>query len=513
MDLGKLFKRGKTGNGNGNGGGEGGATATSGSGPNRDPRKARKFFEHAQTVADARNFDYAIEMYINGFRHDPDNMNKHEALLDVARRRKVAGGKPAGISERAPWKSGGSDPLDKMLHAERLWAMNPIDPYLMKDVMKHAVEADKVNPDLNLAEVAYWIGSLSLETNATGKGDKKLYLELRDLFREIRTYDKAVEACRRALIQDPNNHELAKDLKELEAENMMQKGGYEGAKVEAGGFRNKVRDADKQRALEQEDMITKTATAADEIIKRRRAELDEDPQDLDRVVKLVDALVARETPESEKEAIDLLKQAWEESGQYRYKVRIGDIQMKQFTRQGRQLKGELQQNPNDVEIKHRIEELRKKQLEFELREFHDRVKNYPTDMSLRFELGKRLYSAGQVDDAIGAFQQAKADPKQRSASHMYLGSCYLHKGWHDEAIETLNEGIANHPVDDDRLGMDMRYLLMESLFQSAERSNDVERAREAQKVASKILQTNINYRDIRQWVDKIKALIEKLNGK
>src|SRR5690606_12048894 len=118
--------------------------------------------------------------------------------------------------------------------------------------------------------------------------------------------------------------------------------------------RNFVRDAEKQKALEQEDMISKTASAADQIIKRRRAEFDEDPQDLDRLSKLVDALVARESPESEKEAMDLLRQAWEESGQYRYKVRIGDIQMKQFNRQVRQLRGQLQATPDDAEIKDRL---------------------------------------------------------------------------------------------------------------------------------------------------------------
>ncbi|MEM6853880.1 MAG: hypothetical protein AAF593_05675, partial [Planctomycetota bacterium] len=77
-----------------NGGGE---AAASGPSFPRDPRKARKFFDHAETVAEAKNYDYAIEMYINGLRHDPDNMTRHEELLDVAKRRKVGGGKKAGL--------------------------------------------------------------------------------------------------------------------------------------------------------------------------------------------------------------------------------------------------------------------------------------------------------------------------------------------------------------------------------------------------------------------------------
>lgn len=506
MDFKKLFK-GKGGGGNGS---DGGSAAQGGADTfHRDPRKARRFFEHAQTVADARNYDYAIECYVNGLRHDPDNINKHEALREVSLKRKVGGGKPPGMGER--FKSGGPTSIDRMLHAERLWSMDPVNVKFMRDVMKHAVDADQQNDDLNLAEVAYWVGTLLIDANAQGKNDKGLFVEAKDLFVEIGAYDKAVEACRRALAQDPNNADLIHDLKNLEAENTMQKGGYSGAKVQEGGFRNFVRDADKQRALEQEDMISKTGSAAEDIIARRRAEFDEDPQDMDRRIKLVDALLARETPETEKEAIELLRQAWEETGQYRYKVRIGDIQMKQYNRVLRQLKARVQEHPDDEEAKQKYRDGQRKQLEFELKEFTDRVKNYPTDMGLRFELGKRLYQAGKLDEAIGAFQQAKADPKQRAAAHMFLGSCYLQKTWYDEAIETLTEGIENYPTDDDRLALDMRYLLMDALEKSAEKNKNVDQAREANKVASKILQTNINYRDIRQRIDKIKALVDTLS--
>ena len=58
-----------------------------GDGFKRDARKARRFFEHAETTADARNYDYAIDCYVNGLRHDPDNMAQHEALYEVAKRR------------------------------------------------------------------------------------------------------------------------------------------------------------------------------------------------------------------------------------------------------------------------------------------------------------------------------------------------------------------------------------------------------------------------------------------
>lgn len=469
-----------------------------------DARKAQRFFEHAQTVADTRNYDYAIDCYINGLRHDPDNIRKHMDLFDVAKRRKVGGGKPAGFGEKL--KGGGKGPLDKMLQAETLLAKNPTDVSLMVEFMARTVEADAAMPeDVNLAEVALWIGGEALAWNQQTKNDKKLYLRLVDLFEAIGAFDKAVEACRRALAQDPGNAALTQKLKDLEAERTMQEGGY------GKNFRASIKDADAQRATEEETRVVKTEDAIDRMIERRRTEYNDDPTDLDKMQKLVEALVQKQSKESEAEAIRLLKEAWEATGQYRFRVRIGDIQMRQIARHLRSLQAKLKQNPADAELRAQFTEAARKQIAFELGEFTDRVKNYPTDMSLRYELGRRLFLAGKIDEAISAFQQAKSDPKRRAAAHEYLGRCYIHQGWHEEAIDTLREGIEAHPLNDDKLAMDLRYLLMDALEAAARRTRSIEQAREAQKIGSQILQTNINFRDIRDRVEKIRAFVDELS--
>lgn len=480
----------------------------------RDPRKARRFFEHAQTVADARNYDYAIELYINGFKHDPDNMAKHEALRDVSLRRKVAGGKPAGFTEKL--KSGGSTPIEKMLHAEMLWAKDPLNVKHMRDVMTHAVDADEAEPDLHLGEIVYWVGGFLLEMNGQQKKpDKGIYTQARDLFMRVGAYDKAVEACKLALRLTPNDDKLLAQLKDLEAERTMQEGGYGAGepKAEEGGFRRFVKDADKQRALDQDDRISKTASAIDETIARRRAEYEETPEDVDKLQKLVDALLQKDTEESENEAIQLLQQAWEQHGQYRHKLRVGDIRLKQLNRRYKQLKAEYDKNPSDAEAKKTLEEFIRRRMTFELQEFTERVKNYPTDMGLRFELGRRLYQARQYDEAIGAFQQAKADFKFRAPSLEYLGRCYVTKEWYEEAIDTLRQGIETHPSKDDRLGLELRYLLMDALEKSARKDNNVEQAKEAREIASQIVQTNISYRDISDRLNTLRTLADELQQK
>lgn len=482
-----------------------------GSGFQPDPRKARRFFEHAETVADARNYDYAIECYVNGLKHDPDNLPKHEALRDVALRRKVAGGKPAPLTERL--KPGGSTPLERMLHAEMLWAKDPLNLKLMLTAMQRAAEANEVE-EANIGEVVYWIGGLVLEFNSqAAKPDKKAFIQARDLFAQVGAFDRAVEACKYAVRMDQNNTKLLQDLKDLEAERTMQKSGYgAGQKVEEGGFRNAVRDADKQRALEQDSAIHKTASVIDQTIARRRSELEEDPQDPAKLEKLAEALLQSNEAAAQEEALTLLNQAWDQSGQYRYKVRLGDIKIKQFNNQLRAAKAALDANASDPQARKALEEVLKNKLVFELQEFNERVKHYPTDMALRCELGKRYYQAKNFDEAIGSFQQAKADARQRVVAHQYLGSCYVAKGWFEEAIDTLRQGIEAHKVGDDRMGMDLRYLLMDALERAARKGNNAEQAREAQKIASQILQANINYRDIRDRMEKIRSLVDELQG-
>lgn len=70
--------------------------------------------------------------------------------------------------------------------------------------------------------------------------------------------------------------------------------------------------------------------------------------------------------------------------------------------------------------------------------------------------------------------------------------------------------MKDHPLEDDDQGLELRYGLMDALEKSAAKSRNLELAQEAQKIASKILQTNIKFRDIRTRLDGIRKLAEEL---
>lgn len=90
----------------------------------RGRNRAKVFFARARTVADTGNFEYAIEMYIQGLKIDPENIPAHQELREISLKRKAAGGRDMGMMERMKLPKGGGD-KQTMLNAERLLAHDP----------------------------------------------------------------------------------------------------------------------------------------------------------------------------------------------------------------------------------------------------------------------------------------------------------------------------------------------------------------------------------------------------
>ncbi|MCX5658492.1 MAG: hypothetical protein NTW19_02070 [Planctomycetota bacterium] len=484
--------------------------------PKPDPKKAYAWFERGKTMADANQHDYAIECYINGLAIDPDNIIQHEALLEVAKRRKVSGGKPATMMEKI--KGGGRDPIDRFLQAERLWAKEPLNKALMIAAMERAVEVDQVRDDLHMGEVANWIGELLLDQNQYDKAMTKADLvKLRDLFQAIMVYPKAIDACRRALSMDRLNPELNAALKNLEAEKTLHDGNFNqmGDKDKnKGGFRDFVKDQSKQTELERQDRSsTRTESDTDALIETRRTELEADPSDPIRLSKLATVLAEKETDETQEEAIKLYKQLFAKTEQHVYKSEAGRVRIKMLGRHARNARREADLKPNDAKAAQAYQDKYRALRQFELDEFTERVKAYPSDMDARFRMGELLYIFKKYEEAIAAFQTTRLAPKYRPQSCEYLGRCFLTQGWADEAIQALRDGIESYNRSDDKLGLDLRFRLMAALEASARKNRDLEMAREAVKWGSQVLQANINHRDIKARMEALRKLITQLQSK
>jgi tetratricopeptide (TPR) repeat protein len=210
--------------------------------------KARVFFERARKVAETSNFDYAIEMYLEGLRCVPDDVEHgHQQLHELALLREVRGGKKPSIVEKVKFLRG-KNALERMFNAEYLFAKSPDYLPYAEAILKAAVEGD-------YRQTGKWIADLIFQANnAASKPSFQRYILLKDSYAAIGQYDRAVAACQHAARLRPEDGELADEFKKLSAELAVARGKYD----QEGDFRKSIKDREAQEKLQAQQSVVKT---------------------------------------------------------------------------------------------------------------------------------------------------------------------------------------------------------------------------------------------------------------
>jgi len=438
--------------------------------------KGKAFFDRADQVAGTGNWDFAIEMYLEGIRREPGNIERgHQPLREVSLKRKAQGGKPAGLLESLKRRSG-KDPVESLANAEYLLAKDPGSSRHMIQVLKAAQALEQV-------ELIDWIGKILLDAQRQGKPHLGTLLLLTHAFHDIEEYGSAIAACEMARQLSPKDQTLVESLNELSAKYTIKKGKYD----QEGDFTKGVKDLEGQQELIQKDAMVKGGDFLRRQIEIARASYLETPDQTGKINALVDALLKTQDDGDENEAIDVLTKAHKALGAYQFKMRIGDIRIRQMTRRYRKL---LEAGDKAAAMEHA-----KNQLAFELAEYADRAANYPTDLSIKFELGKRQFLAGKYDDAIGTLQQAQRDPRRHVPALNYLGQAFAKKQWHREAAETYERALQTEMPEERK--KDIYY----NLGDTYEKMDELAKA---QDMFSELAQLDFNYRDVRDRLDRVR---------
>jgi TolA-binding protein len=453
---------------------------------NAGPGKGAAFFERADEVAETSNWEFAIQLYLEGIQREPGNVTRgHQKLREASLRRKLAGGKPAGMMDRLSHRPG-KDPLVNLINAEYLLAKDPGSVAYMEHVFK-AAQA------LELNEVVLWISLIMLDSQRkTTKPSNRILLLLVGTYNSLEEYGCALEACRLAREVAPQDESLSQMHAELSAKFTIKRGKYD----QDGDFVKSVKDIEKQKELIQKDSLFQDASYLEQQIGKARADYLAGPTEPGKINALVDALLKIEDDAHENPAVEVLTRALKDTGAYQFKMRMGDIRIRQMERRRRQLQAAGDQAGT--------EELAKRQLEFELEEYAERCVNYPTDFSMKFELGVRQFKAGKYDDAIASFQHARRDPRRQLQALTYLGQAFAKKGWLPEAAQTLEQAFEYELTENQAVAL--RYALGEVLEQMGQLPRALEQF-------SKVAQTDFTYMDVRNRVETIrKKLAEGQTG-
>jgi tetratricopeptide (TPR) repeat protein len=275
----------------------------------------------------------------------------------------------------------------------------------------------------------------------------------------------------------------------MSAKEAIQKGKYE---QDDRKFTDNIKDAAKQHDLLQKDSMTQRRDYLEQQVKKTRHEYEANPTVQGKIHALVDALLKFETTEAEAEAIAVLERAFKDTRAYQHKLRIGDVRIRQMSREYSRLK-DAGDTAGATEQAHR-------QLDFEIAEFVERVENYPTDLTMRYELGRRYLIGGRFDEAIPLLQEAQRDARRHVSALNYLGQAFVGRNMLPEACDTYQRALRAELTED--AVKKIRYNLGDVL----ERIGDFEKAQEE---FSLVAQIDYNYKDVRTRLDRIRAEIEK----
>ena len=456
-----------------------------------DKTKAGKWFSRARELGDKRQFDYAIEYYVNGLEFWPNAVEDAcKPLHGCGVARRQLGGKKPGLKDTMKRSMNDKDPKRALLNAAWLFGHDP-------DNADYAEGIAKAASKLRAEEVAVWAAGVCKKAlDGAKKVNPKQLQNLTNLYEElgdryaarsevslaVETYQSGVDVLNSWRRRVPKDRNIDNAVRDLSTKLTIVRGKYQ----DGDSYRDSIVDQEDQKDLHDMQESKQADDRVESLIDKAEAAYREDPNSPGNLNQLIDLLTRREIKEDETRAIRILMARFGDTETYRHKHQADDIRMKQLKRSVRLAK---KADDQEAHKKAHVASLR-----YDLGVFKERVERYPTDNRVKYEFGVRLFSAGRFDDAIPIFQAARADLKNRAACGMYLGRCFYRKGYQPQAISALETALSNYEFSDDDMAKAMLYWL----GRSQEASGAAEVARETY---GKILQLDYNYKDVRAKLD------------
>jgi len=450
--------------------------------------KAVAFFKRAEEVAATDSFDYAIEMYLDGLRLSPDELESgHIPLRHMALVRQGKGGKKPSMVEKVKHR-GGKSPLEEMLNAEFLLAKDPDHLPYAESMLKACVAG-------SCSRTAEWIAQLIFDANnASRKPSKAIYMLLKDCYCELELFEKAAAACRHAIEIDARDSQLQNELMDITANMTVKKGKY----GQGGDFRGSILDREKQQKLHDQQKFVKTADFRADAIADAREVFAAAPKSPVAIIKLADALAGLDSENNWAEADEILEKAYADSGDFTFKRHQSQLRIKRLRSKLHYAKTAATAEPDNEQLKHDYKMIHKQLEAAELSHYGDCVQNYPTDLRMKYEYGSSLLKNKQYDQAIPLLQQAQRDPAYKLLAMNKVGLCFLLKGWTNDAIDVFGAAIENCDLKDSEIGKELQYNLARSHEQA-------EQADKALDIYRKLAQFDFGYKDVAKRIEKLRS--------
>lgn len=452
---------------------------------NEISRDARTLYSKANEAAQRENTDYAIALYNQVLEKEPGFFECRKALRGEQFKKAGSGRgffkKMLSGAGSSPLIAKGqyalrSDPANALVIGEQILNSDPNSSGGHRII----VEAAKA---LELHKTAV----LSYETLIKNSPkDKNLAIEFALACADAGDTKPGEKALMDLLRDHPTDGELNQALKDLSARKTLGEGGYGALESGKGSYRDVLKNKDEAVMLEQQNKIVKSEDRTETLIKEYETRLQSEPNNLKVVRSLAELYTDKKQFDKAFALYDQVKNS-EMGNDPSLEQAIAKAKVKQFDFQIEQI------NPFAPDQAAQVEQLKAAKLEYQVSDCQKRVERYPTDNSIRFEMGALYYQTGKYSEAIQEFQKAQQNPHKRVAAMVYLAKCYSQKKMYDFAARTLQNAIKEKLVFDDEK-KDMTYNLG-TVFESMGKKD------EALEQFKLIYEIDSSYRDVAAKVE------------
>jgi tetratricopeptide (TPR) repeat protein len=441
-----------------------------------------KHLEKAAEAVKRRNYPFAVKLYGQLCALQPDNGAARQGLRNALYKKAeqkptpkvfaLLGGGVHLLSASIARMTGNHNGAVKAL--ERYLAFDPLDESANLRLGDSLIKAGHRRSALAVYKAYAEQQPRCLEASRAAGA----------LLQEAGEIEEALAMYEQALRVDPRDQESLRAKKNLAAESALKSSKIESAK----SSRELIKDKGAQKKLEKADRLQLTAEEIAEELEELEAKLADNPDDVATLKRLAQVHEMNKDPQS---ALDCLERAAvlmpddHELGDRAADLRTA-LQEKRIAEAEARGDGAAAAQMRKVLAEQQIGTLRR------------RVERQPTDLGLRFALGKALLATGANDEAIAELQQAVRDPRHKAEALLALGRAFRNKGLADLArgqLEKAHEACAGR---DARLEKDVLY----ELGLVAEESDDVASALDWYK---RILEQDIGFRDVAQKVEELAA--------
>lgn len=383
-------------------------------------RLAGECFRKGNEAMQAENWDFAVKMYGQSVTFVPENLMYRQVLRGSERKKYKGNGTGAGkiaklglikvrtrikkarMSKEIDWEKIAKAAEDGLL-------VNPWDAHLN-------FELGVACRELGCNEIARF----ALEDAVKNEADNKDYIRtLAALLQGLGEYSASRTLWERVYKLDPTDGEARSKMTHVDAESVMDRGGYEKAD-NTRDVKQTAYDLDRPQQSKMPESADGPGVSAEADIQRA---IRKDETNPDNYVKLA-ALYKSEKRYDE--ATSTLRTALDVSGgDQNIREFVEDAELDQLRHNFELAREAVRSDGEDGTARKNATGLRKELWQREVTIFESRIERYPKDSHLKFELSKRFMQAKQYPKSIPLLQQCTADKRLECDVLLSLGKCFI----------------------------------------------------------------------------------------